>query len=402
MSYVIKAVLSNPHHPEYGQVTIPFPIPYEEYDHMLELVNALEIGNAVKRDCRIDEIDSYYSVMRQIESSTVNLDELDYLAKRLDSFTAGCEDVQFQAMARMMNLTDIKDFINLTFCCRQVTVITDFSDLETIGRNHFMTLNGGCASTGELENLDGEETAHLLISSGSGVITPYGVVFDNGMKLESIYDGCHFPCYHYDASPITAGIVSCRAAGDKEPADWLYLPASQGQIRRTAARAGILELKDISLCAFENLLSETIESRLPLERESVEDLNDMCKAIARLSQKDLKKLDAVVTMLNPCYASQIKQLAENIDQFEFIPDVHTLEELGRYMIQSSEHFDYDENLERFYDYEKYGRHYAEERQGGFTESGYISYHGTMSLDELMAEDPAEAYQREQKPQMGGA
>ena len=26
MSYVIKAVLSNPRHPEYGQVTIPFPI----------------------------------------------------------------------------------------------------------------------------------------------------------------------------------------------------------------------------------------------------------------------------------------------------------------------------------------------------------------------------------------
>ena len=27
MSYVIKAVLSNPSHPEYGQATIPFPIP---------------------------------------------------------------------------------------------------------------------------------------------------------------------------------------------------------------------------------------------------------------------------------------------------------------------------------------------------------------------------------------
>ncbi len=29
-SYMIKAVLSNPRHPEYGQVTIPFPIPNEE------------------------------------------------------------------------------------------------------------------------------------------------------------------------------------------------------------------------------------------------------------------------------------------------------------------------------------------------------------------------------------
>ena len=36
--------------------------------------------------------------------------------------------------------------------------------------------------------LDGEETARRLIESGSGTITPYGVVYDNGMKLEQIYD----------------------------------------------------------------------------------------------------------------------------------------------------------------------------------------------------------------------
>ena len=37
----------------------------------------------------------------------------------------------------------IKDLINLTFCCQQATVITDFSDLEQIGKSHIMTLNGG-------------------------------------------------------------------------------------------------------------------------------------------------------------------------------------------------------------------------------------------------------------------
>lgn len=31
MSYVIQAVLSNAQHPEYGQVTIPFPIPNQNY-----------------------------------------------------------------------------------------------------------------------------------------------------------------------------------------------------------------------------------------------------------------------------------------------------------------------------------------------------------------------------------
>ena len=32
MSEVFRAVLSNAQHPEYGHVSMPFPIPNEEYD----------------------------------------------------------------------------------------------------------------------------------------------------------------------------------------------------------------------------------------------------------------------------------------------------------------------------------------------------------------------------------
>ena len=46
-----------------------------------------------------------------------------------------------------------------------------------------MNLHGGSASVDELNALDGEETARRLIESGSGTVTPYGVVYDNGMKL---------------------------------------------------------------------------------------------------------------------------------------------------------------------------------------------------------------------------
>ena len=36
-------------------------------------------------------------------------------------------------MACKLGVSNIKDFINLTFCCQQATVITDFSDLAAIG-----------------------------------------------------------------------------------------------------------------------------------------------------------------------------------------------------------------------------------------------------------------------------
>ena len=197
MGYVLKAVLSSAQHPEYGQITVPFPIPDEKYDRMIELLEPLEIGDALRQDCRVDELDSFYTVLNRLVGSLVNFDELDYLAKRLDSFDDG-EAAQFQGMACKLGVSNIKDFINLTFCCQQATVITDFSDLDAIGRQHYMTMQGGGCRIEELERLDGRKFAlDLILNHLEGRITPYGVVYDNGMKLEQLYDGRHFPCYHY-------------------------------------------------------------------------------------------------------------------------------------------------------------------------------------------------------------
>ena len=124
-------------------------------------------------------------MLNRLQGTQVNLDELDYLVKRLDGFDIG-KLSQFQAMAEKLDLTSMKDFINLTFCCQQATVITDFSDLETVGRDHYLNTHGGCAGVEELEQQDGEETAILLLTDNEGTITRYGVVYDNGMKLSTV------------------------------------------------------------------------------------------------------------------------------------------------------------------------------------------------------------------------
>lgn len=182
MGYVLKAVLSSAQHPEYGQITVPFPIPDEKYDRMIELLEPLEIGDALRQDCRVDELDSFYTVLNRLVGSLVNFDELDYLAKRLDSFDDG-EAAQFQGMACKLGVSNIKDFINLTFCCQQATVITDFSDLDAIGRQHYMTMQGGGCRIEELERLDGRKFAlDLILNHLEGRITPYGVVYDKATR----------------------------------------------------------------------------------------------------------------------------------------------------------------------------------------------------------------------------
>lgn len=391
---LIQAVLSNADHPEYGVVTIPFPIPRDQFDHCIELVEALEIGNIFIQDCYVDEICSAWPVLTRLEGKVVNLDELDYLAKRLDSFDVG-EAAQFQAMTEKLDLTDMKDLINLTFCCQQTTVITDFSDLNAVGRDHYMNTHGGCVSVQELEDLDGEETAILIIDGGGGTVTRYGVVYDNGMKLEQSYDGKHFPAYLYEPPMLMVALTSGQEPEDTKDITWLYLPAAKGQIERAMTRSSIADRSDMRFRFTESMFPNEVDVALDFQHESIYALNELAQAVDKLSMDDCKKLGAVVDMVEPEYAMQIRHLAENLDLFEFAPGVHTPEEYGKFMIQESGHFEYDPNLDEFYDYERYGLQRMEQQCGMFTDRGYISYLGTMSLEELMMEDPVENYRQEQ-------
>lgn len=387
---IYQAVLSNPFHLEYGVATIPFPLPREEYDHSMEILNALEIGDAVRQDCKVEEILGGYSVLKRIEGQAVNVDELDYLAMRLDSFCES-ERAQFQAMAEKLGLTDIRDFINLSFCCQQATVITDFSDLEQIGKDHYINLNGGSATLDEMDKLDGEETARELIDSGDGVITPYGVVYDNGMELKSLYNGKAFPPYLYDVYPLILEVSTLEDTNDEII---ICLPMAEKQLEHAIARCGIESAEQLSFHP-DSILSQAFCDLPALEHKSLSDFNKMCEAIARLNQNELSELSAAITLAKPQNAMQIKRLAENLELFEFIPNVSTPEEYGRYMIEQSGHFEYDPNLEGFYDFEGYARQRMSWEHGRFVEGGYISYQGFQSLDEVMSgAEPSIAFEQQ--------
>lgn len=289
----------------------------------------------------------------------------------------------------------------MTFCCQQATVITDFSDLDAIGRQHYMTMQGGGCRTEELERLDSRKFAlDLILNHTEGSITPYGVVYDNGMKLEPLYDGRHFPCYHYQQDLLAVGLSSGQRPENTGQITWLLLPCSEQQLRRGIERFGV-DIHDACIWYEDSMLPPEVEEVLEGQREDLFTLNDMAAAIAALSDLEQKKLAAVMEMAKPECAGEIRKLAENLELFEFAPKVRTPAEYGRYMIQDSGHYEYDPNLDEFYDYARYGKLRMEQETGAFTERGYIAYRGTLPLKELMAGDAAEQCQREQEFQMGG-
>ncbi|MEI3142559.1 MAG: hypothetical protein V8S77_04835 [Oscillospiraceae bacterium] len=198
----------------------------------------------------------------------------------------------------------------------------------------------------ELNALDGKGTARQLIESDSGTITPYGVVYDNGMKLEQFYDGRFFPCYYYEPNVITVAVTSKAEPEDTEHITWLFLPMIQDEIDRALLRGGITARRCPPAAGGRQLPNE-VDVLLDMEYETLSGLNELAEATDGLSKADMEKLGAAVMLAEPKSAARIKNLAENLDLFDFAPGAHTPEEYGKYMIRQSGRFDYDENLDAF-------------------------------------------------------
>ena len=109
-----------------------------------------------------------------------------------------------------------------------------------------------------------------------------------------------------------------------------------------------------------------------------------------MNGKQKETLAAAVLMAKPECAAEIRELAVNLEQFKLVTDIGSAEEYGEYLIKESGFYTFDENLARYYDYDKCVCEQMASEQGAFTELGYIAYHGKQPLEELMMGDPVTA------------
>ena len=398
--FLFKASLKNNNIPELGAVTVEFPIPEDRYEETIRALEKIKIGTTLDKDCCVADLRSTdCPALRRMINRMANVDELDWLGKQLESFDR-YELLQFNAAAERFDLSSVGEMIDLSFHSREITVISDFNDLENAGKRHHLTL----LTTGVPEEqgaLVGTETAQRLIAGQPGHVTQYGVVYDNGMKLKQAYDGKHLPQSWWAENCLMELEIGAQGETDKKKFEWVQLPTSQIKLERAMLRAGIPSCGEMQLLFSGSRFPDEVDCALDFEQESLFELNRLCQTCANFQDADFEKLGAVCQMAKPVCAASIRQLAENLDQFDFAPDAHTPEELGKYMIQRSGHYAYDEKLEDFYNYSDYGVKKLLREDGTFVDRGYVSYHGTLALEELMRDDPAESYQQEQEANMEG-
>lgn len=308
-------------------------------------------------------------MLKCLEDTDINVDELDYLTKRLDSFSDH-ELQQFQAMAAKNGYFKLKDLINLTFSCQQVTVISDFSDLEAIGRQHFLNTHYVVTSPELAQQKFRLIALDLLQNDLSAKITPYGVVYENDFWLDEVYDGKRFIGYENRDCLMELDVMQ----GNKTAT--LCLPASEVQIKRALERCGIQPDEFYSLHIVGSSFGVDLEEYLNTKYETIQSLNSMCEAAAGISAE---KFGAIIRSTSPENTEQIVILAQDADSFDFYPGIKTPEDYGRYFIQSSGRYEYDDELGEYYDYERFGKDRVAREHGVFDEAGYIAYNGTLGF-----------------------
>ena len=383
----IKVVLNNHKFPEDGSVTVTLPIDCEDYDRVIRQLDGLAIGSAKWRDCGFVTVMDGPDVLNRLEDSEINIEELDYLAKRLDSFTAS-ELATYSALALKHDLTDMTDLINLCDCCQEALIVTDFSNMSRIGREYAMTQNGGAMAVDELEKLNLVAVARNLLSGNTGTVTPYGVLYDEGFSLEHIYDEGMIPPFYY-----RQGLMDVQVITEKDPDNCpeFTLPMPNQQILRHLERIGYQNGDSYTIDVLGSELPSDLAEVLKTHAEDVFSLNDTVSAVAALDTSEYEKLAAVMRYTSAGTLSRIRQVAEKLDMFEYIPGALDPDDVGREIILNSGHFEVDPNLEDYIDYESYGLDHLRCGEGEFNSFGYVGYTGD---DRLF-------FEQEHQQQMGG-
>ena len=383
----IKVVLNNHKFPEDGSVTVTLPIESKDYDHVIRQLDGLAIGSAKWRDCGLVTVMDGPDVLNRLEDSEINIEELDYLAKRLDSFTES-ELATYSALALKHDLTDMTDLINLCDCCQEALIVTDFSNMSRIGREYAMTQNGGAMAVDELEKLNLVAVARNLLSGNTGTVTPYGVLYDEGFSLEHIYDEGMIPPFYY-----RQGLMDIQVITEKDPDNCpeFTLPMPNQQILRHLERIGYQNGDSYTIDVLGSELPNDLAEVLRTQAEDVFSLNDTVSAVAALDATEYEKLAAVMRYTSAGTLSRIRQVAEKLDMFEYIPGALDPDDVGREIILNSGHFEVDPNLEDYIDYESYGLDHLRCGEGEFSSFGYVGYTGD---DRLF-------FEQEHQQQMGG-
>lgn len=330
--------------------------------------DSLALPNEANAEIHVGRVRDNPQMDTLLAGKEVGLEELNYFMKRLDSFDEG-EMNTFYAVASGQKLTTLKDMIDLTFNTHCYSLVDDFSDLDSLGKSLYLNSIGSILSN-ELAEFDGKAYVEKMMAENPHpLIMPYGLIYENGNQPQQLYNGKTFPAYWYEPNPIT---LSISTENDME---YLYLPVEKSELDKALQRLGAKSFSEVSIGSIEHVLPQNIADLVFRDKNDFDVLNEYATMFKDMGEREVAALSELAEFTKITTAAQLKTLSGCMYELERFSGIHNAEEYGRHMICESGHFEYDENLEDYIDFEYYGRDKISRETGAFTDKGYLLYHG---------------------------
>ena len=371
---MIKIRIKNGDH----EIDIRFPISESELYAKLAEVHAIE-GRDAPQSAFVTEV-YWPEEFFMLKDRFANLDELNYLARRMESFDYNEYDQFLVGITKLENPTE-KDLINLTFNLDHFTLCKDVSSYGTIGRTYVLNTEGSIPTYDE----DDPKYAAIgknLIDRGLTQITAKGLLIYNPFDgLTEVYNGQTFPEYFYE-NTLASAEVSYNSR-----AELLLLPGEEIAIKKALARLGAPSDSDCEIGFYLNQGENGAwEKRIEgiIRSEGLYKTNNMLHSLDT-DDMDWGKLTAAVELADVQSAANIAAVAEHLEEFGFLPDVRNESDIGHFLVDNVDEYTMSIEKEEYFDFPGFGEYFAEKHDGQFVNGGFVYFDSDRTLDEFLEE-----------------
>ena len=371
---MIKIRIRNASH----EIDVRFPISESELFAKLAEIHAVEGRNAAQ-SAYLTEV-YWPEEFSALKNWYVNLDELNYLARRMESFDT-LEYDQFLIGISKLDSKEVKDLINLTFNLHHFTLCQDVSSYGKIGRAYVLNTEGSVPAYDE----DDPKYAAIgkeLIDRGLVQITAKGLLIYNPFeKLTEVYDGQTFPEYYYRSTLASAEV------GYNDRTELILLPGEELAIKKALARLGAPSDQDCEIkFSLQNGDDRAWEERIEgiIRSEGLYAANKMLHSLDT-GDMDWDKLTAAVELADVKSAANIAAIAEHLGEFGFLPDAKDESDIGHFLVDNVDEYGMNIEMEDYFDFSGFGEHFAEKHDGQFVNGGFVYFDSDRTLDEFLEE-----------------
>ena len=371
---MIKIRIRNAGH----EIDIRFPLSESELFAKLAEIHAVEHENAAQ-SAYVTEV-YWPEEFSALKNWYVNLDELNYLARRMESFDT-LEYDQFLIGITKLDSKEVKDLINLTFNLNRFTLCQDVSSYGKIGRAYVLNTEGSVPAYDE-EDPKYAAIGKELIDRGLAQITAKGLLIYNPFeKLTEVYDGQTFPEYYYESTLASAEVSY------NDRTELILLPGEELAIKKALARLGAPSDQDCEIkFSLQNGDDDAWEERIEgiIRSEGLYAANKMLYSLDT-GDMDWNKLTAAVELADVKSAANIAAVAEHLEEFGFLPDAKDESDIGHFLVDNVDEYRMNIEMEEYFDFSGFGEYFAEEHEGQFVGSGFIYFDSDRTLDEFLEE-----------------